>query len=74
LGHVVELGRVDDPALAIEGGSVMKLEVRQLAELVERNDVGDFSGFGVDPSVASVRRLSLWSFERTVPRQPEISF
>jgi hypothetical protein len=52
----------------------MKLEVRQLAELIERNDVGDFSGIGIDPSVASVRRDSGRRFERSVPRQPEISF
>jgi hypothetical protein len=52
----------------------MKLEVRQLAELIERNDVGDFSGFGIDPSVASVRRDSGRRFERTMARQAEISF
>jgi hypothetical protein len=72
--HVVELGRVDDLGLAIERGTVVKLQVSELAELVERNDVGDFSGFGIDPSVASVRRLSVRSYEQTMPRQPEISF
>ena len=45
--------------LAIERGIVAKLQVIELAELVERNDVGDFSGFGIDPSVASVRRDSV---------------
>ena len=72
--HVVELGRVDDLGLAIERGTVMKLQVRQLAELIERNDVGGFSGLGVYPPAPCVRRVSLWSYERTVPRQPEISF
>jgi hypothetical protein len=72
--HVVELGRVDDLGLAIKRGTVMKLQVSQLAELIERNDVGGFSGLGVYPSAPCVRRVSQWSYERTVPRQPEISF
>ena len=32
---------MDDLALAIERGDVVKLQVIELAELVERNDVGD---------------------------------
>jgi hypothetical protein len=72
--HVVELGRVDYLALAVERGTVMKLQVSELAELIERNDVGDFSGFGINPPGAGVRRTSYWRLDRTVPRQPEISF
>jgi hypothetical protein len=52
----------------------VELQVIERAELIERNDVGDFSGFGIDPPAASVRRLSLRSSERTMLRQPEISF
>jgi CRISPR/Cas system-associated protein Cas7 (RAMP superfamily) len=52
----------------------MKLQVSELAELIERNDVGDFSGFGINPPGAGVRRTSYWRLDRTVPRQPEISF
>ena len=75
VGRVVELGRVDDLALSIERGIFAKLQVIELAELVERNDVGDLGGFMIEPPVPSVRRvISVRRIERTMPRQPEISF
>ena len=40
--QVVELGRADDLRLTVEGGVVTKLQVTEVAELVERDDVGDF--------------------------------
>ena len=43
--QVVELRSVDDLRLAVERAVLVKLQVSEVAELVERDDVGDFSGF-----------------------------
>ena len=50
--HVVELGRMDDLRLAVERAVVAKVQVSEVAELVERNDVGDFGGFGFHAACA----------------------
>ncbi len=47
---VVELGRVDDLCLAVERGVLAKVQVSEVAELVERNDVGDLGDFFGDAS------------------------
>ncbi len=61
--QVVELGRVDDLRFAVERTILSKLQVSEVAELVERDDVGDFGGFfgecrepGSVPQGPSVRR------------------
>ena len=41
--QVVELGCAVDLRLAIEGTTLAEIEVSEVAEFVERNDVGDFS-------------------------------
>jgi len=62
--HVVELGRAHDLRIAIERGVRHEVQVGEVAELVERNDVGDFSQPGCSDgpswgfSVASARRKS----------------
>jgi CRISPR/Cas system-associated protein Cas7 (RAMP superfamily) len=65
---------MDDLRLPVERGIVVKLQVTELAELVERDDVCGHGGFGIEPPVASVRRVSVRRTARTMPRQPEISF
>ena len=57
--QVVELRSVDDLRLAIERAALVKLQVSKVAELVERNDVGDFSGFfGYATDDLPIRRYS----------------
>ncbi len=72
--QVVELGRVDDLRFAVERAIVAKVQVSEVTKLVERNDVGDFGGFGFFPRVPSVRRNSIQRSRQTVLCQPEISF
>ena len=74
---VAQLAGVYDLEVFVERAVLPKHEFSEGAELVERNDVGDFSGLGgvgIDPPVASVRRVYVRSFERTMRRQAAISF
>ena len=71
---VVELGCMDDLRLAVERAIVAKVQVSEVAKLVERNDVGDFGGFGFVPGVPSGRHNSSRRTRRTVLCQPGISF
>jgi hypothetical protein len=67
-----------DLRFAVERAILTKFQVSEVAELVEGDDVGDFSGFfwdaGSIPEGPSVRRNSVRRCGRTVPSQPGMSF
>jgi hypothetical protein len=44
--QIVEFGRAQDLRFFVEGGVCAEVQVVQLAELIERNDVGDFIATG----------------------------
>ncbi len=52
---------MDDLRLAVERAILAKVQVSEVAKLVERNDVGDFGGFGLVP--ASAERSSQLQLE-----------
>jgi hypothetical protein len=50
--QVVELGRPQDLRFLVEGGVIAKVQVIEVAELIERDDVGDFVAVEFQPAVA----------------------
>ena len=62
--QVVELRSVDDPGLTVERAVLVKVQLSEVAKLVERNDVGDFSGFFGDATEfadSSMLQREIWT-------------